>query len=107
MSNRHPTSRHRHPPNPAHPHFLPNGRPADDRWVDLVADRVSEVLTEERLTLELLVFYDPVAEVLHAVGYDGAPARYFQCTSGGHPASVPRAGPARPPVSSAVSGKVP
>lgn len=47
-------------------------------WVDLVADHVSEVLTVEALELELVVFYDKVTETLHAVGFDGAPARYFR-----------------------------
>lgn len=52
-------------------------RPADDSWVDQVADRLTEILAEEGLQLELVVFYDPIAETLHAIGFDGAPTRYF------------------------------
>ena len=63
------------PPNAA---CSPNGRPLDQAWVDRVADDVSEVLTAEALELELVVFYDKVTETLHAVGYDGAPARFFR-----------------------------
>lgn len=50
----------------------------DDAWVDSTADRVQAILAEEGLELELLVFYDQVTEVLHAVGFDGAPASYFR-----------------------------
>ena len=50
----------------------------EDGWVDVVADEVTSLLDEEGLQLELVVFYDPTTEVLHAVGYDGAPARYFR-----------------------------
>lgn len=46
--------------------------------MDVVFDDAASLLEEERLDLELLVFYDPVTETLHAVGYDGAPARYFR-----------------------------
>lgn len=49
----------------------------DDAWTDDVADRVQALLREEGLELELVVFYDSLTEVLHAVGYDGAPARFF------------------------------
>lgn len=51
--------------------------PNDDGWVDRVADRVTEILREHGLELELLVFYQPEAEMLHAVGYDGSAQRYF------------------------------
>lgn len=64
----------------------------NDAWVDLVADRVQAILREEGLDLELLVFYDAITEVLHAVGFDGAPARYFANL----PAPSDTAGPAPP-----------
>ncbi|MDE1820932.1 MAG: hypothetical protein KGJ23_11235 [Euryarchaeota archaeon] len=57
----------------------------DDSWVDRVADEVQALLRREGLDLELVVFYDRVTEMLHAVGYDGAPARYFRCTPGEAP----------------------
>ena len=50
----------------------------DDAWVDQVADQVQDLLKEQGLEMELLVFYDSVTEVLHATGFDGAPARYFR-----------------------------
>ena len=53
-------------------------RSEDDSWVDRTTDRVAEVLREEGLDMELVVFFDPIAEVLHAVGYDGSAARYFR-----------------------------
>lgn len=56
---------------------------AEDGWVDVVADETSSLLAEDGLQLELVVFYDPVTEVLHAVGYDGAPARYFRAIESG------------------------
>lgn len=68
----------------------PNQRPEDDAWTDDVADRVQALLREEGLELELVVFYDSLTEVLHAVGYDGAPARFFAS----YPAPSDSAGPA-------------
>ena len=56
----------------------PNERPKGDAWVDQVADEVTAVLNEHGLELELCVFFDPIAEYLHAVGYDGSAARYFR-----------------------------
>ncbi len=50
----------------------------NDAWVDLVADEVQALLREHGLDFELLVMFDPICEQLHAVGYDGAPARFFQ-----------------------------
>ena len=49
-----------------------------DAWVDEIADEVAALLAERGLDLELLVMYDKVTEVLHAVGFSGAPARYFR-----------------------------
>ncbi len=64
------------------PRARPSGtvltRSTDDAWVDLVADEVQALLAEHGLELELVVFYDKVTEVLHAVGFSGAPARYFR-----------------------------
>ena len=67
----HPNTRARRPE--------PNDRTQDDSWVDGVADEVQALLREHGLDFELCVFFDAVTETLHAVGYDGAPARYFQC----------------------------
>ena len=50
----------------------------NDAWVDLVADEVQALLREHGLDFELLIMFDPICEQLHAVGYDGAPARFFQ-----------------------------
>jgi hypothetical protein len=55
----------------------PNNRPDDDAWVDQVADEVQALLREHGLEMELCVWYDPITEQLHGVGYDGAPARFF------------------------------
>jgi hypothetical protein len=71
------------------------GAKEEDGWVDIVADEVGDLLAEEGLDLELLVFYDPLTETLHAVGYDGAPARYFRTLEG----NVPRAHRAEDPAS--------
>jgi hypothetical protein len=57
--------------------------PRDDTWVDRVADEVSAVLREHRLDMEMVVFYDPVGEQLHAVGFDGNPARFFASLGSG------------------------
>lgn len=71
--------------------------------MDVVADEAGDLLSEEGLDLELIVFYDPLTETLHAVGYDGAPARYFRSLEGSAPAdrrtgpeekTVPEKGPA-------------
>ncbi len=71
---------------------LPGG---EDGWVDVVADEVTSLLDEEGLQLELVVFYDPTTEVLHAVGYDGAPARYFRTKEEGALRALgPTSGPA-------------
>jgi hypothetical protein len=40
-----------------------NKRPKDDSWVDRTADRVAEVLREEGLDMELVVFFDPITHV--------------------------------------------
>ncbi len=67
----------------SHPDTNPPARrratngPDDDGWVDRVADRVTALLREEGLELELVVFYQPEAEMLHAVGYGGSAQRYF------------------------------
>lgn len=50
----------------------------EDGWVDVVADEMTRILKDDGLQLELLVFYDPITECLHAVGYDGAPGRYLR-----------------------------
>lgn len=81
--------------------------PSSDAWVDAVADSTASLLSEEGLDLELIVFYDPITETLHAVGYDGAPARYFrslEVPSDRNPAGLPpralpegRALPSLPP----------
>ncbi len=60
----------------------PNRRTeVDDSWVDRVADTVQALLAEEGLDMEMIVWYNPVTETLHAVGFDEAPARYFRCVS--------------------------
>jgi hypothetical protein len=65
-------------------------RSEDDSWVDRTADRVAEILREEGLDMELVVFFDPIAEILHAVGYDGSAARYFQSLEAvGRPSGSP------------------
>lgn len=73
-------------PNPRRRRPLPRssrgGETAEEGWVDVVADDVATLLSEEGLDLELIVFYDPLTETLHAVGYDGAPARYFRSLEG-------------------------
>ena len=56
----------------------PNERPQDDAWVDRIADEVTALLRDHGLDLELVVFYDPIGEMLHGVGFDGSPARYFR-----------------------------
>ncbi len=43
--------------------------------------------------MEMCVWYDPVTEQLHAVGFDGAPARYFRCAAGEQPSPAPRSDP--------------
>ena len=55
--------------------------PADDSWVDRVADSVKALLAEEGLDMELIVWYDAITEQVHAVGFDGAPARYLAALS--------------------------
>ena len=50
----------------------------NDAWVDLVADEVQALLREHGLEMELCVWYDPIGEHLHAVGFDGSAARYFR-----------------------------
>ena len=42
------------------------------------------------LDLELVVFCDKVIETLHAVGYDGAPARYFRSLEPSSPQGASR-----------------
>jgi hypothetical protein len=74
-----------------------NARTAnDDSWVDVVADEVGALLREHGLDLELCVWYDPICETLHAVGYDGSAARYFRSLeSDGSPSGshAPRGNP--------------
>jgi hypothetical protein len=65
-----------------------NQRAGDDSWVDPIADDVSALLRVSGLQMELLAFYDPMTRNLHAVGYDGAPARYFRGLKNGGPGSV-------------------
>jgi hypothetical protein len=36
-----------------------------------------ELLAEEGLDMELIVWCDAISEQIHAVGFDGAPARYM------------------------------
>ena len=67
--------------------------PSDDSWVDRVADTVQDLLAEEGLEMEMCVWYDPVTEQLHAVGFDGAPARYFRCAASEQPSPSPRSEP--------------
>ena len=55
-----------------------SGPETEDAWIDALADATGRVLEGEGLQLELLVFFDPATETLHAVGFDGAPARYFR-----------------------------
>lgn len=64
-------------------------REPGDAWVDRVADEVQALLRERGLDLELLVMYDKVTEVLHAVGFSGAPARYFRSLEGDREAGGP------------------
>lgn len=52
--------------------------PRDDTWVDRVADEVSALLREHGLDMELCVWYDPITEVMHGIGFDGSPARFFR-----------------------------
>ncbi len=75
---------------------LPPHDPSDDSWVDLITAEVEALLQERGLDLELLVFYDPRAgaEMLHAAGYDGSPARYFQCVPGEPASTEPASTPA-------------
>lgn len=61
----------------------------DDSWVDRVADSVQSLLAEEGLDMEMIVWFDPVTETLHAVGFDGAPARYFRSLESPAPAGAP------------------
>ncbi|MDE1882135.1 MAG: hypothetical protein KGI89_16495 [Euryarchaeota archaeon] len=64
---------------PSAPLPYPTDRnPDDDSWVDRVADEVGDLLRQHGLDMEMVVFYDPVDEQLHAVGFDGNPARYFR-----------------------------
>lgn len=70
MQSSNPT-RARLPPNERHPE-------GDDSWIDRVADEVQALLREHGLEMELCVFFDSVAEHLHAVGFDGSGARYFR-----------------------------
>ena len=65
---------HGHATNERHPE-------GDDSWVDQVADEVQALLRVHGLEMELCVWYDPVAEYLHAVGFDGSAARYFRSLS--------------------------
>lgn len=62
-------TRERHPP---------NERLKGDAWVDQVADEVQALLHEHGLDMELCVWYDPITEVMHGIGFDGSPARYFR-----------------------------
>ncbi|MDG7006390.1 MAG: hypothetical protein JRM86_05590 [Nitrososphaerota archaeon] len=43
-----------------------------------MADEVTALLREHGLELELCAFYDPIGEMLHGVGFDGSPARFFR-----------------------------
>ena len=84
----------------------PNERRDNDAWVDQVADEVQALLRERGLDMELCVWYDPIAEHLHAVGFDGSAARYFRSlrpdgATTARPAEVSRPGvPGTPEVSS-------
>ena len=66
--------------------------PTDDSWVDQVADEVQALLREHGLEMELCVWYDPIGEHLHAIGFDGSAARYFRSLD----SAVREAPPARP-----------
>lgn len=85
-------------PQPEHRRATNNRTPGEDSWVDVVADGVGDLLREEGLDCELIVFYDPLTETLHAVGYDGAPARYFRGLEADGGPSVPRARRGKPMV---------
>lgn len=61
--------------------------------MDVVADEAASLLSDDGLDLELIVFYDPLTETLHAVGYDGAPARYFRSLEGNLPRARSTEGP--------------
>jgi hypothetical protein len=78
----------------------PNRDPTDDSWVDRVADSVQELLAAEGLEMELVVWYDPLCETLHSVGFDGSPARYFRSLATESEASSTRSNPEAPAESS-------
>ena len=52
-------------------------RSSDDSWVDPVADQVQAPLRKHGFEMEVCVWYDPIGEHLHALGYDGSAQRYF------------------------------
>jgi hypothetical protein len=60
--------------------------------VDHVADEVQALLREHGLAFGLCVFFDAVTETLHAVGYDGAAARYFRALESHRGAGAPATG---------------
>jgi hypothetical protein len=76
-------------PKPKHRRATNDRAHGDDSWVDPIADDVSALLRESGLQMELVVFYDPITETLHAVGYDGSAQRYFTAL-GTEGASVPQ-----------------
>ncbi|MDE1822584.1 MAG: hypothetical protein KGI98_17240, partial [Euryarchaeota archaeon] len=73
---------------------LPPHNPSDDSWVDAVADEVQALLAEHGLEMELCVWFDPITEVMHGIGFDGSPARYFRSlASDGAPQEPPEERP--------------
>ncbi len=67
-----------------------------DAWVDRVTDQVQALLSEHGLEMELCVWSDPVAEHMHAVGFDGSAARYFrslECDRVASDSPAPRGNP--------------
>lgn len=74
----------------------------NDAWVERIADDVIALLRPHGLDLELLVVYDRVTEMLHAVGYDGAPSRYFRTLKEEHAPDL-SAPPTRVPTSASLA----
>ncbi len=81
----------------APPPYPTERKPEDDSWVDRVADQVQVLLSEHGLEMELCVWYDPVAEYLLAVGFDGSAARYFRSLESDRTEEPPAGGPVGAP----------
>lgn len=91
----------------APPPYPTERKPEDDSWVDQVADQVQALLAEHGLELELVVFYDKLTQTLHAVGFSGAPARYFRILESNPPEGPHRSSPAPRGTSDAVQHSEP